>query len=192
MESYVVRARRYLHMHPEIGFELDATLAFVRSELEKMGVEYTEEYGKSSIVATVNKEKSNFTIGVRADMDALPITEENDVPYKSKCDGKMHACGHDAHTAIALDVLRRVNEAKEKIDCRVKFVFQAAEEYPPSGAKLMAEDGVMNDIDCIVSLHCDTRISADDEPKVHAETTSPLQIDVFWGDGQSKTLLFNM
>jgi amidohydrolase len=156
MESYVVRARRYLHMHPEIGFELEATLAFVRSELEKMGVEYTEEYGKSSIVATVNKEKSNFTIGVRADMDALPITEENDVPYKSKCDGKMHACGHDAHTAIALDVLRRVNEAKEKIDCRVKFVFQAAEEYPPSGAKLMAEDGVMNDIDCIVSLHCDT------------------------------------
>ena len=68
----------------------------------------------------------------------------------------MHACGHDAHTAILLDTCRRINEMKDKITCRVKFIFQAAEEYPPSGAKLMAEDGVMDDIDCIVSLHIDT------------------------------------
>ena len=155
MESYVIKARRQFHMYPEIGFDLDKTLEFIRGELDKMGVEYTEKYGKSSLVATVNPEKSSFTIGIRADMDALPITELNDVPYKSKIDGQMHACGHDAHTAILLDTCRRINEMKEKINCRVKFIFQAAEEYPPSGAKLMAEDGVMDDIDCVVALHID-------------------------------------
>ncbi len=156
MESYVVNIRRQLHMYPEVGFNLDRTLALLRSEIEKMGVEYTEKYGKSSIVATVNPEKTGFTIGVRADIDALPIKEANDVPYKSKIDGQMHACGHDAHTAIALDTLRRIQEMKDEVACRVKFIFQAAEEYPPSGAKLMAEDGVMDEVDCIVSLHCDT------------------------------------
>ncbi len=161
-DSYVVNARRRLHAYPEIGFELDRTLEFIRSELEKMGVEYTEKYGKSSIVATVNPEKTQFTIGIRADIDALPITEQNDVPYKSKIDGQMHACGHDAHTAIALDTCRRVNEMRDKINCRVKFIFQAAEEYPPSGAKLMAEDGVMDDVDCIVALHVATDFDAGD------------------------------
>ena len=155
MESYVISARREIHMYPEIGFDLDHTLSFIRNELDKMGVEYTEEFGKSSIVATVNPEKDSFTIGVRADMDALPINEENDLPYKSKIDGQMHACGHDAHTAMCLDACRRINEMKDEIACRVKFVFQAAEEYPPSGAKLMVADGVMNDIDCIIALHVD-------------------------------------
>ena len=156
MNSYAVNARRQLHMYPEVGFDLDRTLEFLRAELDKMGVEYTEKFGKSSIVATVNPEKSGFTIGVRADTDALPIIEQNDVPYKSKIDGQMHACGHDMHTAIVLDTCRRINEMKDKINCRVKFLFQAAEEYPPSGARLMAEDGVMEDIDCIVALHIDT------------------------------------
>ena len=156
MESYVINARRRIHEYPEIGFDLDRTLAFLREELDKMGVEYTEKFGKSSIVATINPEKTNFTIGIRADIDALPITEESDFPFKSKIDGQMHACGHDAHAAIALDACRRLNEMKDKLACRVKIIFQAAEEYPPSGAKLMALDGVMNDIDCIVALHVDT------------------------------------
>ena len=156
MESYVINARRQLHMYPEIGFDLERTLTFLKGELDKMGVQYTEEFGKSSLVATVNPEKTGFTIGIRADMDALPIQEENDIPFKSKIDGQMHACGHDSHTAMALDACRRINEMKDKISCRVKFIFQAAEEYPPSGARLMAADGVMNDIDCIIALHVDT------------------------------------
>ena len=158
--SYAQNIRRQLHMYPEVGFDLDNTLALIRGELDKMGVEYTEKYGKSSIVATINPEKTNFTIAVRADTDALPITEENDVPYKSKNQGQMHACGHDMHTAIALDACRKINEMRDKIACRVKFLFQAAEEYPPSGAKLMALDGVMDDIDCIVALHIDPEYSA--------------------------------
>lgn len=156
MESFVINARRQLHMYPEIGFDLDRTLAFLKGELDKMGVEYTEQYGKSSLVATINPDKTNFTIGIRADTDALPIQEQNDIPFKSKLDGQMHACGHDSHTAIALDACRRLNEMKDKINCRVKFLFQAAEEYPPSGARLMAADGVMKDIDCIIALHVDT------------------------------------
>ena len=156
MESYVVRMRRQFHMYPEVGFDLPKTLATLRAELDRLGVSYTEEDGKSSIVATVNPEKNHFTIGVRADIDALPIEELNDVPYKSRHEGKMHACGHDAHTAIALATLCRVWEIRDQIGCCVKFLFQAAEEYSPSGAKLMVADGVMKDIDCIVGLHCDT------------------------------------
>ncbi|MEE1315550.1 MAG: amidohydrolase [Faecalimonas sp.] len=154
--SYVVEMRRKLHMYPEIGFELPRTLELVRGELAKMGLPFTEEYGKSSIVATLNEEKENFTIGIRADMDALEIEEKTKLPYKSRIKGQMHACGHDAHTAILLDAARQLVGMKEKINCRVKFIFQSAEEYPPSGAKLMVEDGVMDDIDCIIALHCDS------------------------------------
>jgi amidohydrolase len=160
MDSYVINTRRRLHEYPEIGFDLPRTLKLVRDELSAMGVEYTEQYGKSSIVATVNPEKSGFTIGIRADMDALPIKEATDLPFKSRLDGQMHACGHDAHTAILLDTCRRISAMKDKIACRVKFIFQAAEEYPPSGAKLMAEDGVMDGIDCIIALHVNTDYKA--------------------------------
>ncbi len=155
MNVYAQKIRRELHRFPEVGFELPRTLALLRRELDGMGVEYTEEYGKSSLVATVNPEKSHLTLAVRADMDALPMKETCDVPYKSEIDGQMHACGHDAHTAIALATLREINEMRDKIACRVKFVFQAAEEFAPSGAKLMAEDGVMDSIDAIVALHVD-------------------------------------
>lgn len=156
MESYVVKMRRQFHMYPEVGFDLPRTLATIRAELEAMGVAYTEAFGKSSIVATVNPENTSFTIGVRADIDALPIREENDVPYKSRIDGQMHACGHDCHAAMLLDTVRRVQEIRDRLRCRVKFIFQAAEEYSLSGAMLMVNDGVMQDIDCIVGLHVDT------------------------------------
>ncbi len=159
MSEYAIQIRRRLHQYPEIGFDLDRTLALVRSELTDIGLPYTEAYGKSSIVATLNEEKSHFTIGIRADMDALPITEKTNVPYKSKLKGQMHACGHDAHTAIVLDTARRLAQIKDQINCRVKFIFQSAEEYPPSGAMLMTQDGVMDDIDCAIALHC--------EPSVH-------------------------
>ena len=152
INTYAVDIRRKLHMYPEIGFDLERTTALVKAELEKIGVEYTEQYGKSSIVATINPEKSRYTIGIRADMDALPITEQNDVEYKSRIEGRMHACGHDAHTAIALTTLKELYEMRDKINCRVKFLFQSAEESY-CGASFMAEDGVMDDIDCIVALH---------------------------------------
>ncbi len=157
MSAYAIEMRHRLHMYPEIGFDLDRTLALVRGELDQMGIPYTENYGKSSLVASINEGKS-FTIGIRADMDALPIEEKTKVSYKSKLRGQMHACGHDAHTAILLDTAKRLNEIKNEINCCVKFIFQSAEEYPPSGAKLMAEDGVMDDIDCAIALHCEPSV----------------------------------
>lgn len=159
-ESYAINLRRELHENAECGFDLPNTLSILRRELVEIGVEFTESYGKSSIVATVNPEKSRFTIGIRADIDALPITEKNDVPYKSKTEGKMHACGHDAHGAIAMTTLKRIYEMRDEINCRVKFIFQAAEEFAPSGAKLMVDDGVMKDIDVILALHVDTDFKA--------------------------------
>ena len=158
MQDYLTKIRRELHEYPEIGFDLTKTLALIRRELEAHGIEYTEKYGKSSIVATVNPECKGKTVGIRADIDALPVTEESDPPYKSKIDGAMHACGHDAHTAIALGAAIRLAEMKDSLTCRVKVIFQAAEEYPPSGAMLMVRDGVMEDIDEIISLHTDNDI----------------------------------
>lgn len=158
--SYVVDVRRRIHEYPEIGFDLPRTLKLIKTELDLFGIPYTEKYGKSSIVATLNEGKSNFTIGIRADMDALPIEEKTKVPFKSKIKGQMHACGHDAHTAILLDTARRLNDIKDKINCRVKFIFQPAEEYPPSGAMLMCKDGLMEDIDCVVALHVETKCNS--------------------------------
>lgn len=147
-------------MYPEVGFDLGRTLALLRRELDEIGVEYTEAYGKSSIVATVNPEKTNFTIGIRADTDALPICEVGGREYGSRIEGKMHACGHDAHTAIALTTVKRLYEMRDRLNCRVKVLFQSAEEYSTSGARLMVEDGVMKDIDCVIALHCDVGYDA--------------------------------
>lgn len=154
-KEYMIKIRRRLHMYPETGFDLPKTLELVRQELGKMGVEYTEKYGKSSIVATINAHKTNMTIGIRADMDALPVDEINEVEYKSRHEGKMHACGHDAHTAILLGTIKALAAVRDQIDCRLVFLFQPSEEGMSSGARLMAEDGVMDDIDFIVACHMD-------------------------------------
>ncbi len=160
MERYLISTRRSLHKIPEVGFDLGRTLAFVKGELDSMGIRYTEKYGKSSIVAYIGSEASARTLAIRADMDALPITEENDLPYKSARDGFMHACGHDAHVAIALDAARRLKEIESTLTCSVRIIFQAAEEHTTSGAKLMADDGVMDGVDMIVALHVDPTYDA--------------------------------
>ena len=151
--AYARQLREEIHMYPEIGFDLPKTLAVVRRELDAMGIPYTDKFGRSSIVATINGEKDGFTIGLRADMDALPIQEANDVPYRSRHDGIMHACGHDAHTAMLLATARKLTDMKDRLHCRVKLLFTPAEEYIEPGCKQMAENGVMDDIDCAIALH---------------------------------------
>ncbi|MBQ4088381.1 MAG: amidohydrolase [Clostridia bacterium] len=153
--DYLVALRRELHMYPELRWELPRTAALVKRELDKIGVEYEADvYGPNTIVAAINPEKTNFTIGIRADMDALPIHENNhDRPYRSKIDGVMHACGHDAHTAMLIGAARALHELRADINCRVKLLFQPCEEARPSGAKTMCEHGVMKDIDCIIMCH---------------------------------------
>ena len=152
-KEYIIAIRRELHEYPEVGFDLPKTIAVVKRELDKLGIEYTEEYGKSSVVATINPDKKDFTIGIRADMDALPIQEKTHLPFKSKIDGHMHACGHDAHTAMLLGTAKALKAMEDKISCRVKLLFQPSEEGQQSGAELMVADGVMDDIDVIIGQH---------------------------------------
>jgi len=151
--EYAVKIRRQLHECPEVGFELPKTLALVKGELDAMGIPYTEEFGRSSIVATINPACKGFTIGVRGDMDALPMEERSGVPFASKHPGKMHACGHDAHTAMLLALGKELKAREQELRCRVKLLFTPAEEYIEPGCKQLAENGVMDDIDCCVACH---------------------------------------
>ena len=138
MEKYIAYAkqmRHELHQIPEIGFDLPKTLAVVRRELDAMGISYTEEFGQSSIVATINEGKP-FTIGLRADMDALPIQEVSNNPFPSQHPGQMHACGHDIHTSNLLAVAKKLNDIKDQINCRIKLLFIPAEEYITPGCSI--------------------------------------------------------
>lgn len=153
-KEYIIRIRRELHQIPEIGFELDKTLAVIRRELDAIGLPYTEEYGKSCIIATLNEGVGSKTIALRGDIDALPIQEENDLPFKSTHPGKMHACGHDCHGAMLLGTAKALKAMEKDIKCCVKFVFQSAEEVL-GGAKSICDDGFMDQVDMIIGCHID-------------------------------------
>lgn len=151
--EYIKELQHELHRFPELGFDLPITVGIVKRELDKIGIPYTEKYGKSSIVAELNPEKTNFTIAIRADMDALAITERSGVEYFSEIEGQMHACGHDAHTAILVATAKALYEIKDQISCHVRFIFQPSEECPVSGAKMMIDNGVMDGVDVVLGLH---------------------------------------
>ena len=151
--EYVVKLRREIHEYPEIGFDLPRTLAVVHRELDAMGIPYTGEFGKSSVVATINPDCNGPTIGIRADMDALPMQEETGLPFASRIPGQMHACGHDAHTAMLLGTAKELKAREQELSCRVKLLFTPAEEYIEPGCKQLAENGVMDDIDFAIGCH---------------------------------------
>ena len=152
-KEYILNLRHELHEYPELEFDLPKTLAVVRRELDALQIPYTESYGKSSIVGFLNPECKGFTIGIRADMDALPLTEKTDLPYASKRPGIMHACGHDAHTAMLLGTAKALKSVEDTLTCRVLLVFQACEEGSLSGAREMVNDGLMDEIDVIIGMH---------------------------------------
>ena len=152
-KDYILSLRHELHEYPELEFDLPRTLSVVRRELDALGIPYTEQYGKSSIVGYLNPDCQGFTIGIRADMDALPLTEKTDLPYASKISGVMHACGHDAHTAMLLGTAKALKTLENQLTCRVLLVFQACEEGSDSGAREMVNDGLMEEIDAIIGMH---------------------------------------
>lgn len=152
-KDYILSLRHEIHEYPEIGFDLSRTIAVVKRELDNLGIPYTERYGESSVVATINPQKSQFTIGIRADMDALLIEEKTDLPFKSKIKGQMHACGHDAHTAMLLGAAKALKAMEDQIACRVMLVFQPSEEGVRSGAKELVNGGLMDEIDVIIGVH---------------------------------------
>jgi amidohydrolase len=139
----VVANRRHIHANPELSFHEVETSAFVAKKLEDMGLEY-HKMADTGLVALIKGDKpSDQVVALRADMDALPILEANDVPYKSQNNGVMHACGHDAHTSSLLGTARILTELKSQFAGTVKLIFQPAEEKLPGGASLMIKEGVL-------------------------------------------------
>ena len=139
----VVANRRHLHSHPELSFHEVETSAFVAKKLEDMGLEY-HKMADTGLVALIKGDKpSDQVVALRADMDALPILEANDVPYKSQNSGVMHACGHDAHTSSLLGTAQILTQLKSQFAGTVKLIFQPAEEKLPGGASLMIKEGVL-------------------------------------------------
>ena len=138
-----VEVRHHLHAHPELSFEEFNTSAFIQEKLKTWGIHY-EVMANTGVVGLI-KGKNHYSkiIALRADMDALPILEENKVAYRSKFDGVMHACGHDVHTSCLLGAAKILNETKEEWEGTVKLIFQPGEEKNPGGASLMIKEGVL-------------------------------------------------
>ena len=151
----LIEWRRDFHMHPEIGFELHRTAKIVADQLEKMGYRVRRGVGKTGVVAEIGE--GGKLIAIRADMDALPILEQNEYEYVSQTPGAMHACGHDSHTAMALGAALLLT--KEKLPGRVRFLFQPCEETTDeegkSGAQRMAAEGAMDGVDYVIAQHVD-------------------------------------
>ena len=180
--SYILAIRRELHKYPELAFDLPKTLALIRRELDSMGIPYTEKYGKSSIVAFINPDCTDFSIGLRADTDALPLTEKTGLPYASQHPGIMHACGHDAHTAMLLGAAKALKAMEKDLRCKVVLLFQACEEGELSGAKLMVHDGVMDLVDVLVGMHIENWLETGTVgicPGVSMAASHPLRIEFF-------------
>jgi amidohydrolase len=161
LQPQLVEWRRRLHQKPELGFQEKLTAEFVSQKLQEWGIKHQTGIAQTGIVATIkgNKQTSETiqnpkVLAIRADMDALPIQELNEVPYKSQHDGVMHACGHDGHTAIALGIAYYLQQNRSCFAGTVKIIFQPAEEGP-GGAKPMIEAGVLKnpDVNAIIGLH---------------------------------------
>ena len=145
--------RHYLHMHPEPAFEETNTAAFVAEKLRKMGLSVHTGIGGTGVVAELTCGNGSRTIGLRADMDAIRLQEQGEVPYRSVNDGVVHACGHDGHTVTLLAAARLLSE-RRNFNGTVRFVFQPAEE-PGKGVRAMIEDGLFDRLpaDEIYGIH---------------------------------------
>lgn len=150
----LIETRRDLHMHPEIAFNEVRTAGIAAERLRALGLEVRTGVAKTGVVGLLRGASDGPTVLVRADMDCLPVHEENDVPYRSQNPGLMHACGHDGHTSIALTVARLLSQRRDRLAGNVKFVFQPAEESP-GGAEPMIRDGALDDpnVDACLGLH---------------------------------------
>ena len=162
VEADVIRSRRYLHRHPELSFQEQATSDYIYDKLVSYGISNIQRSvgnGHSVIARIEGVTNKGPTIALRADMDALPIEEETDLPFKSVYSGKMHACGHDAHTAILLGVANLMQHKKKKFHGTIVFIFQHGEEVKPGGAKSIMESGCLDDVDEIYGLHVDPQLN---------------------------------
>jgi amidohydrolase len=148
--------RRYLHAHPELSFQEKETSIYIRKLLDQWGIEYRFPFVNTGLLAIISgKEKEGKVVALRTDMDALPITEANEVDFTSKNPGVMHACGHDVHMATLLGAIKILSSLRDQFSGKILFIFQPAEEKAPGGAKLMMEEGLFNDLkpDMVLAQH---------------------------------------
>jgi amidohydrolase len=155
----VVELRRAIHRRPELGFEEHETQALIERELDALGIEH-RRVARTGVVGVIRGAKPGRVVGLRADMDALPITERTGLPYASEIAGKMHACGHDAHTAMLLGAARELHAMREMLHGSVVLLFQPAEEGP-GGAEVMIAEGAIDDpkVEFVAMLHVDVRLA---------------------------------
>ncbi len=150
----IIDIRRYLHENPELSFKEEKTAQYIADFYKGKDVEIQTNVGNGyGIVVTIKGGKPGKTIGLRADFDALPIVEETDVPFKSKNEGVMHACGHDGHTAYLLVLADCLIQLKAEIAGTIQIIHQHAEETPPGGAKSIVESGLLDDLDAVFGIH---------------------------------------
>ncbi len=161
LKPKLIELRRAIHRQPELGFEVHRTADLVARALRDLGVEVQTGVGKTGVVGHIG-DGEGPTVAIRADMDALPIQETNQVDYASQAPGKMHACGHDAHTAMLLGAATLLT--RQKLAGNIRLIFQpseeAADEEGISGAPRMITDGAMRDVDAVIALHVDGEIDA--------------------------------
>ena len=153
ISDWIINIRRELHEHPELMYEEFKTSELIRRELDKLDIPYKHPIAETGVLASIGN-GNGPCVALRADMDALPIHEETDVPFRSKIDGKMHACGHDCHVSMLLGAAKLLKEKESKINGTVKLLFQPAEEGG-AGGKLMREEGALKDpaVERIFGLH---------------------------------------
>lgn len=149
----MVEIRRYLHENPEVSYHEVNTANYIATYQKALGHEVRTNVGGNGVVAKLHGGKPGKTIALRADFDALAIDEQNDVPYKSKKSGVMHACGHDGHTATLLVLAKALNQIKDELSGTIVFIHQHAEELAPGGAIAMIEDGCLEGVDVIYGTH---------------------------------------
>ncbi len=155
----VTALRRAIHRRPELGFEEHETSALVERELDSLGIEH-RRVAKTGVVGIIRGRCPGHVVGLRADMDALPITERTGLAFASEIPGKMHACGHDAHTAMLLGAAHVLQGMREQLRGTVVLFFQPAEEGP-GGAEPMIDEGALDDprVEAVAMLHVDPRIA---------------------------------
>ncbi|MBK9569362.1 MAG: amidohydrolase [Chitinophagaceae bacterium] len=153
-----IEVRHHLHAHPELSYQEFETSVFVQNKLKELGIPFEVKATTGVVGLIKGKNPEKRIIALRADMDALPIKEENDIPYKSMNNGVMHACGHDVHTACLLGAAKILTEIKDEWEGTVKLIFQPGEEKNPGGASLMIKEGVLENPrpEAILALHVNT------------------------------------
>lgn len=156
--EYTVSLRREFHQYPELSWKEFRTAKRIREELDKFGIPYVEVAGTGTI-ATLKGKKDHPIIGLRCDIDALPIQEMTNLPFRSQNDGVMHACGHDSHMAMLLTAAKVLSEHRDELECTVKFIFQPAEEAM-NGALKVLESGLLDTLDTVAGMHIFPKLPA--------------------------------